>query len=597
MSTLLQDVRYGARMLRKNPGFTIVAILALVLGIASSTVIFSVIDGVLLRPLPYPDADRLVAIWQSIKSTGDKRDATSPANYSDWVTQNDVFAAVAAGRGWQGNLSEGDLPERVRATMVTANFFQVFSTPPLLGRTLTPSDEQPGNANVIVLTQALWERRFGSNRAIIGRQIRFDGEPHTVVGVMPAGFSPDDYGELWTPSPFGIPTHSLRPAKDPRPLRDSNYLDVSAKLKPGVTVQQAQVQMNAIMSRLEKQYPNENADAGVVIAALHEEMVSGIRPALLVLAGAVGFLLLIACANVANLQLARAASRAKEVSIRTALGASRSRLVRQFVTESMLLALIGGAFGVLLATWAIPVLIALAPPAVSGFKNITLNGGVLAFSVATSLLSGVFFGLTPAFLVSSANPSESLVEGERGSTGARSRGRSILIATEVSLTLVLLVAAGLLLKSFSKLIHVDPGFSADNLLVFDIGLPPTADEAHNLAFYQQVTEKLEALPGVTRVGAISRLPMSGGNSSRDFNVVGQQKSHSADIRIATPDYLRTMGIPLLRGRTFNQRDTKGATAVAVINEAAARDIFGSQDPIGKSIEHFGPDNETLQIVA
>lgn len=596
METTLRDIRFGLRMLRKNPGFTIIAVLALMLGIASTTVIFSVVNGVLLRPLPYPDADRLVAVSQTVRTNGTSRDAASPANYTDWATQNDVFSHMAAARGWQGNLAEGGMPERVRAMMVTASFFQVFSTPPLLGRTLTPADEEPGSAKVVVLTQGLWERRFGSDRSVIGRTVRFDGEPHTVIGVMPANFTPDDYAELWTPSPFGIPTHSLRPTQDPRPLRDSNFLDVWARMKPGVTLQQAQAQMDTIMSRLEKQYPEANADAGIALTPLHEEKVSSIQPALLVLAAAVGFLLLIGCANVANLQLARAASRAKEVSIRTALGASRSRLVRQLLTESVLLALLGGALGIVLAAWAIPVLIALAPPGLTGFKDITLNRGVLAFSVGISLLSGITFGLAPAFFASTANPSESLGEGERGSTAGGGRGRSVLIATEVGLTLVLLIAAGLMVKSFSKLMQVDPGFHPDNLLVFDLGLPPMTDEAHNLAFYQQVGERLKALPGVTSVGAVSRLPMSGGNSSRDFNVLGQEKSRSADIRIATPEYLRTMGIPLLRGRSFDERDTKGAPPVALINEAAARDVFGSEDPIGKYVTNFGPDNETLQII-
>lgn len=283
METTFRDIRYGLRMLRKNPAFTFIAVIALMLGIASTTVIFSVVDGVLLRTLPYPNADQLVAVSQTMRATGTSRDAAAPANYVDWATQNDVFVQMAAARGWQGNLSDGDVPERVRATMATASLFQVFATPPLLGRALAPSDERPGNANVVVLSQGLWERRFGGDRSVIGRQIRFDGQPHTVVGVMPASFSPDDYGELWTPSPFGVPTHSLRPMQDPRQMRDSNFLDVWARLKPDVTVQQAQAQMSAIMSRLEKQYPDANMDAGIALTPLHEEKVSGIRPALLVL--------------------------------------------------------------------------------------------------------------------------------------------------------------------------------------------------------------------------------------------------------------------------------------------------------------------------
>src|SRR5882724_8043509 len=373
METTLRDIQFGARMLRKNLGFTFVAVIALVLGIASTTVIFSVINGVLLRSLPYPDAERIVTLRQTARATGAQHDAVSPANFLDWQKQSDVFAAMAVSRGWQGNLSEGDAPERLRVTMVTASFFQVFAINPMLGRALQSADEQPGRANVAVLSQGLWERRFGGDRNIIGREIRFDGESRTVVGVMPATFSPDDYGELWVPSPFGVPTHSLRPNQDPRQMRDSNFLDAYAWLRLGVTLPQAQAQMSAIATRLEKDYPNENMGEEIVITPLHEDKVGGLRGALLMLGGAVGFLLLISCANVANLQLARATARAREISIRAALGADRKRLVRQLLTESMLLSLIGGALGVLVAAWAVPVLMSMAPPALSGFKEITLD--------------------------------------------------------------------------------------------------------------------------------------------------------------------------------------------------------------------------------
>ena len=596
METTLRDLRYGLRMLRKDLGFTFVAIIALMLGIASTTVIFSVINGVLLRPLPYPEADRLVTVSQTVRATNTSRDAVSPANYVDWTAQNDVFATMAASRGWQGNLTEGDAPERLRVTMVTTSLFKVFATAPILGRGLQAADEQPGRSNVVVLSQGLWERRFGGDRSIIGREIRFDGEPRTVVGVMPASFSPDDYGELWVPSPFGIPTHSLRPNQDPRQLRDSNFLDVYARLKPGVTLQQAQTQMNAIAARLEKDFPNDNMGEGAAVTPLQEDKVSGIRPALIMLGAAVGFLLLIGCANVANLQLARAAARSREVSIRAALGADRSRLVRQLLTESILLALLGGALGVLVAAWAVPVLMAMAPPGLSGFKEVTVDRAVLAFSLIVSVLTGVLFGLAPAFHASSANPNDSLGEGERGSAASHSRSRSILITTEVGLTLVLLIAAGLMIKSFGKLTQVDPGFTPQNLLVFDVGLPPATNDARNLSFYQQVIERIEALPGVARVGAVSRLPFSGGNSARSFNLPGSDKAFDADIRISTPDYFRTMNIPLLRGRVFTEHDTKDSVRVAVINDAAARMLFPGEDPIGKYIENFGQDNEKLQIV-
>jgi putative ABC transport system permease protein len=596
METTLRDIRYGLRMLRKDLGFTFVAVIALMLGIASTTVIFSVINGVLLRPLPYPAADRLVTVSSTIRATNTPGGATSPANFLDWTAQNNVFEAMAASRGWQGNLSEGDAPERLRVTMVTSSFFRVFTTAPLLGRTLQPADERPGHASVAVLGQGLWERRFGSDPNIIGREIRFDGEPHTVVGVMPASFSPDDYGELWVPSPFGVPTHSLRPNQDPRQMRDSNFLDIYARMKPGVTIEQARAQMDTIALRLEKAFPKENMGEGATATLLQEDKVGGIRPALIMLGAAVGFLLLIGCANVANLQLARARARSREVSIRTALGADRSRLIRQLLTESILLALIGGALGILVAAWAVPMLMALALPALSNFKEITLDRAVLAVSLIVSVLSGVLFGLAPAFHASSANVSDSLGEGERGSSASHGRGQSALIAAEVGLTLVLLVAAGLMIKSFGKLTKVDPGFTPANLLVFDIGLPPASDDARSFNFYQQVIERLQAIPGVARVGAVSRLPFSGGNSSRSFNLPGNEKSYDADIRISTPDYFRTMNIPLLRGRVFTDQDSKDSVRVCVINEAAAKMLFSGDDPVGKVLVNFGPDKEKLQIV-
>ena len=593
---MLNDLRYAIRQLFKKPAFTAVASIALMLTIASATVIFSVINGVLLRPLPYPAAERLVTIAPKERATGAVGGGVSPANYLDWSKQSDVFTAIAASSGWQGNLSEGDAPERVRATTVTASIFRVFAVPPLLGRTLQPDDERPGRANVVVLSHGLWQRRFGGDSAIIGREIRFDGEPRTVVGVMPASFAPDGYGELWMPSPFGVPPNAIRPQQDPRPVRDSNYLDVWARMKPSVTVQQAQAQMNAIAARLEKDFPDANGGVDLIVTPLQEEQVSGMRPALLLLGAAVGFLLLIGCANVANLQLARAAARTREISIRAALGASRGHIVRQLLTESVLLSLLGGALGILLAAWAIPIILATAPPALSGFATITLDRYVLAFSVAVSVLTGMLFGLAPAFQASAANPGDSLGEGERGSTASHKRSRSVLITAEVGLTLVLLMAAGLMIKSFSRLTRVDPGFMPENLLVFDIGLPPSVDDARKISFYQQVVERVRTLPGVARAAGISRLPFSGGNSSRSFNLPGSEKPYEADIRIVTPGYFRTMGIPLLRGRGFTEQDTKDGLRVAVINDSAARSLFPNEDPIGKSITNYGPDDETLQIV-
>jgi len=549
---------------------------------------------VLLRPLPYPDSDRIVKVSQTFE--GISSDNASPANYLDWVSQNQVFAEMAASRGWQGSLSTGDRPERVIGTMTTPSFFPLFGVGPILGRGLEAGDARPGNDHVVVLGYGLWQRYFTADRAIVGRDIRLNGEQYTVVGVMPPNFSPDEYGELWLPSPWGVPTHPLAPDKDPRQFSDRNYLDVWARLKPDVTLQQARAELDTIGRRLEKQYPDSNGDVGVSFLPLHEYIVGEIRPVLLVLLAAVVMVLLIVCANVANLLLARATARAKEISIRTALGASRRRLLRQLLTESVLLALVGGFLGLLLAALAVPALLALSPPDIREFKQIGINREVLAFSFLASLVCGVVFGLIPALQSSRSHPNESLKEGERGSTGNPGRTRSALVIAEVGLSLVLLVGAGLLVKSFARLMEVNAGFDPDHLLTFNLALPSSADRVRQLAFYQQVVQRLQALPGVQAVGAVSRLPLAGGNSSRSFNVPGVEKDYSADIRVSTPDYFSAMRIPLLKGRSFSESDLESSLNLAVVNDALARTVFPGQDPIGKQITHFGPDDLTLQII-
>jgi putative ABC transport system permease protein len=594
MSGLLQDLRYALRQLLKSPGFTVVAVITLALGIGANTAVFSVVDQVLLHPLPYPDSNRIVKVSQTFE--GISTDDASSANYLDWVSQNQVFAEMAASHGWQGSLSTGDRPERVKGTMATPSFFPLFGVNPILGRGLEASDAQPGNDHVVVLGYGLWQRYFAADRTIVGRNIRLNGEQYAVVGVMPPNFSPDEYGELWLPSPWGVPTHPLAPDKDPRQFRDRNYLDVWARLKPGVTMPQARAELDTIGLRLEKQYPDSNEKVGVSFLPLHEYVVGDIRPVLLVLLAAVVVVLLISCANVANLLLARATARTREISIRTTLGASRRRLLRQLLTESVLLALLGGVLGLLLAVVAVPSLVALSPPDIRQFTQIGINREVLAFSFLASVVCGIAFGLIPALQASRSNPNEFLKEGERGSAANRGRTRSALVIAEVGLSLVLLVGAGLLVKSFARLMHVNAGFDPNHLLTFNLGLPSSTDAAHQLAFYQQVLERLQALPGVQSVGAVSRLPLAGGNSSRSFSVPGNEKGYSADIRVSTPDYFRAMGIPLLRGRSFSESDLGNSLNVAIVNEALARAVFPGQDPIGRQLTNFGPDNLTLQII-
>ena len=595
METVLQDLRYGWRMLWKSSGFTVVAVITLALGIASTTAIFSVVDEVLLHSLPYPDSDRIVSVSQIFRSTGAGASA-SPANYLDWVTQNHVFSLMAASRGMQGNLTDGERPERVRFAMTSSNFFPLFGVDALLGRGLLPRDAKAGSEHVAVLSYGFWKRRFASDEKIVGHNLTLNGEPYTVVGVMPANFAPDDYEELWLPSPWDVPPYPLAPQKDPRPLRDSNYFDVWARLKPGVTLEQARAEMDAIARRLEKQYPDADADVGINAMRMQDTLVKDIRPALFVLLAAVVLVLLIGCGNVANLLLARATDRTKEVSIRTALGASRTRLVRQLLTESVLLALFAGVVGMLLARWAVPALLAVSPPDISNFSHVGLNPEVLGFSVLVSVVSGILFGLAPAFHASRPNVNDSLKEGERGSTRARGGTRSALVVAEVGLSLLLLIGAGLMVKSFVRLMNVDPGFDPDHLLVFSIGLPPSSTPQQQDAFYQQVENRLQAVPGVQSVGAVSRLPLSGGNSDRSFKIPGSNKDYNADFRVSTPGCFQAMGIALLKGRNLTQQDRSGSTQVAIVNEALARSVFPGEDPTGKYITDFGPLNDKVQIV-
>ena len=590
------DLRFAFRQLIRSPAFTLVAVITLGLGIAANTAIFSVVDAVLLHPLPYPESDRIVTVSQTVRSTGVSNEDASPANFIDWQAQNSIFSVMAASRGWNTNLADAEQPERIYGRMASPNFFRLFEVPAFLGRVFGEEDAKPGKAHVAVLSHGLWTRRYGADRSLIGRDIILDGEKYSVIGVMPAGFAPDDDGELWVPSPFGVPTHPLAPNEDPRAFRDRSYLDVWGRLKPGVTLKQAQAEMTAIARRLEQQYPDSNRDEGVVLVPIHEQMVSGLRPMILMLSGAVSLVLLIACANVANLLLARAAARSREMAIRTAMGASRGRLIRQLLTESALLALLGAAVGILLATWALPALLSFAPSEISDFSGIGLNREVLGFSLLVTIVTSVLFGLAPAFFSSRANPNESLREGERGSSSGQNRGRSLLISGEIALSLVLLVGAGLMMKSFVRLMQVNPGFNPNHLLIFNTGLPGSTEGAKQARFFEQVLDRLRSVPGVKSVGAVSRLPLAGGNSSRSFNVPGRTQDYEADVRVCTTNYFQAMAIPLLRGRNFSEHDTAASPAVAIMNAAAAANVFPGENPVGKYVTSFGPQESKLQII-
>ena len=596
METILQDVRYGLRMLRKSPGFTLIAIAALALGIASTTAIFSVVDAVLLHPLPYPESSRILSVRESDRTTGDPQDGPSPANYLDWREQNHVFAYMAASRGWPVNLTGGERAERVRGTMTSPNFFPLFDVPASLGRTLLPRDCSPGSDHVVVLSTGLWKRRFGADRSLIGRNITLDSEPYTVVGVMPSSFAPDGYADLWLPAKFGVPAHPLHPNEDPRAMRGNHYMEAWARLKPGVSLKQARDETSAIAARLEKQYPEDNKDVGVSLRTMQESLVGDIRPTLLLLLVAVAFVLLIGCANVANLLLARATGRSREVSIRAALGASRWRVMRQLLTESVLLALMGGVAGVVLAMWAVPALLTMSPPDIRNFSVTGINGDVLAFSILVSVFSGIVFGLAPALQASQANLNDYLKEGERGSTGARGQIRAILVVGEITLSLVLLTGSGLLIKSFVRVLQVDPGFDVAHLLVFSVGLPSSSTTNQEDDFYRQVTEKLQALPGVESAGAASRVPLGDGNSDRSFTIQGSDQQYDADFRVSNGSYFQAMGIPLLKGRLFSEQDLRNGARVAIVNEALVARALPGEDPIGKYISKLETVDAPVQII-
>jgi putative ABC transport system permease protein len=586
IGTLLQDFRYGVRMLVKKPGFTLVAVLALALGIGANSAIFSVVNAVLLRPLPFAEPERLVQLWATNAKRGQTSAPTSYLNFVDWRDQNRVFDAVAAYSGASAAFTYGEMPEQLEGVGATADLFNVLAAQPLLGRALSPEDERP-NARVVVLSHSLWQRRFNADPKIVGQQVRFDGESTTVIGVMPKGFAfplDDDNPEFWVP---------LDPEQAFNKERGANYLKVIARLKTGTTLEQAQAEMETIGRRLEQEYPDKNAGKGIRLVSMHEDVVKAIRPALLVLLSAVGFVLLIACANVANLLLARASSRSREIAIRTALGASRARIIRQLLTESLLLSIVGGAAGLLLALWGVDVLSAAIPANIPRVKDVGLDTSVLVFTMGISLLTGILFGLAPALQASKPDFNEALKEGGRGSTEgfSRNRVRSLLVISEVALSLVLLIGAGLMIKSFVQLLNVKPGFEPEHVLTANISLPPAKypDVEKQSAFYQQVTERVRALPGIDSAGTVSPLPLSGSFIQNLVTIEGRPplapgEKPITNTRIISPDYLRAMGIPLQRGRNFTEHDDKDAPDVFLVNETFVRRFFPGEDPIGKRIK-------------
>ena len=587
---LAQDVRYGARVLFKNPSFTLIAVIALALGIGANTAIFTVVNAVLMRPLPYKDPDRLMTVWEDASKVGFPHNTPAPPNFIDWRDQNQMFEGMAALHRQTFNLTGVGEPERIDGRRVSWNVFTLVGVEPQLGRVFAPEEDQAGGNKVVILSHRLWRRRFAGDPAIVGKNLTLNGQSHTVVGVMPQRFefpTPDD--ELWVPIAF---------SSDELASRGSHYLEVVGRLKPGVTPAQAQAEMNNIAARLEQQYPDTNTNVGATVIPLHEDLVGDIKPALLMLLGAVGFVLLVACANVANLLLARAAVRQREIAVRMALGASRWRLIRQFLTESVLLGTLGGIVGLVLAFVALIALKSFIPESISQASSISMDARVLGFTVLISVLTGLIFGLAPALQRADFQLNEVLKESGRdpgaGAGGRRIRGA--LVIAEVAVSLILLVGAGLLINSFLRLRNLDPGFKSDHVLTLGIVLPQLKypDANRRATFYNEVLRRVEALPGVKSAGVTNWIPLVFQGDSIGISIEGQpdpspSQRPNAATRVVNPNYFSAMGMNLLKGRNLDQRDTATSPAVAVISEAMARRFWPDQDPIGK---RFTPGDPT-----
>ncbi|MBS1791407.1 MAG: ABC transporter permease [Acidobacteria bacterium] len=595
MNTLWQDLRYGARMMVKKPGFTSVAVLTLALGIGANTAIFSVVNAVLLRPLAYPEPARLFNVYGGFSKLGSTSMPTSVPELSDYLQQLQSFENLGAYDQSSANLTptDGGEPERVECGNLTPGLFAALKVAPIKGRAFLPEEAQEGRSDVVLLSYGLWQRRFAGDETLIGKQILLNGRGKTVVGVMPPGFSYPKEVELWQPLWFP-------PDQYDQQRRGARGLWVAGRLKPGVTEAQAQAELDQLAARQTEQYPrNYGPERGwkITLAPMQDDLVSGVRPALLVLLGAVAFVLLIACANVANLLLARATGRRQELAIRAALGAGRARIVRQLLTESLLLAALGGIAGWLLAQWGIVWLLKFLPDNLPRFGEISLDGKVLAFTCTVSLLTGMVFGVVPAWMAAQADPHETLKEGGRGGTN-RHRLSNTFVVAEIALALVLLIGAGLTLKSFWRLQQVDPGFKSDGVLTMRMLLPfetyPQNEQRVN--FYRQALERIQALPGVQCAGAVSRLPMSvGGGSatvSGENSAIGLNDAPvESELQIATSDYFKTLGIKLLEGRAFTEADAEGAPLVAIVDENFARRFYPNQNPVGKRIKRGRLDSQ------
>ena len=589
MDAFLNDIRYAIRSLIKRPAFTLVAASTLALGIGANTAIFSSVYALLLKPLPFPELDRVVAVWDSYPTKGVKRNEVSMANYLDWRAQNQSFQQLALYSWWSINLTGIDPPERIQGFSITANFFDAIGVKPVMGRNFTEEENQPGKDTVAILTDGLWQRRFGGDPNILGKTIMLSGKACTVVGVMPKGFAYPANAEVYGPIPISQKMASSR--------QFYSYY-VVGRLKPGASVQSAQADIDNITARLEQQYPETNTGVRASVFPIVADTVRKYELGLWIGMAAVGFVLLIACANVANLMLARASGRQKEIALRAALGASRWRIIRQLLTESSIVALLGGALGILVAVWGIDALRAANPGDAAkfapGWHQLGINFAVLIFTLVLSLISGLLFGLAPALQVSKPNLNEALKDGRQSSSRSH-RLRSSLVVAEVALSLVLLVGAGLFFRSFVTLFKTDPGFNPDNVITMSLILSAAKykEQSQIGAFYADLVQRVKAEPGVQSAAAVNYLPLGGSNSSDGYLVEGEAEPTPGNenigrYRTCTPDYFTTMQIPVLSGRAFTEQDKPGAPPVVIVNETLARKHWPGQDAIGKRIRFQAP---------
>ncbi len=579
---LWSDLRHALRQLLKQPGFATVAIATLALGIGANTAIFSVVNGVLLRPLPVDSPDRIVMVWESNLERGWPRFSASPANYMDWVEQNDVFDHVGAYAGASVTLTGDGAAERLTGTYAWASVFSAFDAKPLMGRTFAPEENQVGNDGVAVISHRLWQSRFGGDSELLGRTITLNGNPIEVIGILPSGFGFRSQTDVWLPLVFSFDISQARAAK---------YLTVVARLKEDVSFEVADARMKDLARALEHQYPASNEGWSIQLVRLIDQTVGNVRTALMVLLGAVGVVLLIACANVANLLLARASARQQEMAVRAALGAGRGRLVRQLLTESVVLAVVGGVAGLGLAVFGLKVILALDPGTLPRAEGIGVDLPVLLFTFGVSVVTGGLFGLVPALQGSRADLHQGLAAG--GARAGRSRGqraRNALLVSQIAMALVLVTASGLLMRSFRGLQNIDPGFISENIVTMRVN-PPAArypQTQHIASFYDRLLERLKAVPGVEAAGVTTNLPLFG-SINFTFTVDGRppprvsSEAPTGNMRIVTVGYLPTMGIPILRGRGFTAIDHANAPSVVVVNESLVRTYFSDEDPLGQSI--------------